>query len=486
MEDRWKKSFSEALSDYEGDAPDLSWDKVRDAYDKAAAGGKTRRLPVYVAWLSGAAAVLAAALLFLPRKDARVEDMTAFVEEVQAVAPGQDVAAADEPGRNGYGETEPGDAALEKSAADEPAVEPAADDALGANILRDDAGAEKLQDTGRIAARHLYDAEEVETAEIRQVSAETAVDMPVYAETVEDMTVPAENEDVAAGYRESEKKAAREYWARVEAEESSAKAGHGIPVSIGLGGGTASSYSARGGGNGYSPGPVSDPVLMDSFDGHVADPSPDPVYGEEGSGPSASLMSSSPSSEISSESLHRLPVRLGLSARIGLGPRLSITTGVTYTLLKSDFTENHSGCESVNTQTLNYIGIPVAASLNLFSAGGFNLYANAGARLEKLVCASMDSRVRVLSSGAEIPYEALPGNSPLRPMEKPSDKGVQFALEGSLGLEYMFDGHWGISLEPGAVWYVPRGNGAPETFYTAHPLAFDITLGLRYRFGGKQ
>ena len=481
MEDKWKKSFSEALSDYEGDAPDLSWDKVRDAYD-VAAGGRTRRLPVYVAWLSGAAAVLAAVVLLLPGKDARVDDMVALVEKAEEVVAGQDVAVAEEPAGNGYGKTAPGDAALEKSATEEPVVRLTAEDAEGAKKQRDPEGAKKQRDAMRIA-ENLPD--EAETAVDLKDAGETAEKKTVSAGTAEDMQVSAENEGVDPEVGEAEKQAAREYWARVEAEERPVKAGRGTPVSIGLVGGTASPYSARGGGNDYSGGPVSDPVRMNYFDGHVADPSPDPVYGEEGDAPSASLMSASPSSEISRESLHRLPVRLGISARIGLGPRLSVTTGVTYTLLRSDFTENHSGCESVNTRKLSYIGIPVAASLNLFSAGGFSLYANAGARFEKLVCASVDSRVRVLSSGVEIPYEALPENSPLRPMEKPSGKGVQFALEGSLGLEYMFDGRWGISLEPGTVWYVPRGSGAPEDFYTAHPLAFDVTLGLRYRFGGK-
>lgn len=478
MEDKWKKSFSEALSDYEGDAPDLSWDKVRDAYE-VAAGGKTRRFPVYVAWLSGAAAVLAAVVLLLPGKDARVDDMVALVEEVEEMASGQEVAAAEEP-----------------------VVGLTSEDPEGAKKQRDPEGSKKLRDTGRIAENLPDEAETAvvfkdagDTAENKtvsagiaanmQVSSGIAEDMQAAVGTEEDMQVSAENEGFDPEVGEAEKKAAREYWAKVEAEERPVKAGRGTPVSIGLVGGTASPYSARSGGNDYSGGPVSDPVLMDYFDGHVAGPSPDPVYGEEGGGPSASPTAASPSSEINRESLHRLPVRLGFSTRIGLGPRLGITTGVTYTLLKSDFTENHSGCESVNTQTLSYIGIPVAASLNLFSAGGFNLYANAGARLEKLVCASVDSRVRVLSSGVEIPYEALPENSPLRPMEKPSGKGVQFALEGSLGLEYMFDDRWGISLEPGAVWYVPRGSGAPEDFYTAHPLAFDVTLGLRYRFGGK-
>ena len=53
MEDKWKQSFKSALSDYEGEGVDLSWDEVWDAYDSTR---KKRILPVALYWAAAAAA----------------------------------------------------------------------------------------------------------------------------------------------------------------------------------------------------------------------------------------------------------------------------------------------------------------------------------------------------------------------------------------------------------------------------------------------
>ena len=55
---------------------------------------------------------------------------------------------------------------------------------------------------------------------------------------------------------------------------------------------------------------------------------------------------------------------------------------------------------------------------------------------------------------------------------------VQFLTAAGLGLQFKFNQHLGIYVEPSAQWYVPTSSNL-ETYRTEHPFMFAIPVGLR-------
>ena len=85
---------------------------------------------------------------------------------------------------------------------------------------------------------------------------------------------------------------------------------------------------------------------------------------------------------------HRQPVRFGLSLRYRLDNRWSIETGLTYTRLSSDITTIGDDVTTTTEQRLNYIGLPLNISYELWRSRFFGLYVSGGGMIEKMLDAS--------------------------------------------------------------------------------------------------
>jgi hypothetical protein len=100
---------------------------------------------------------------------------------------------------------------------------------------------------------------------------------------------------------------------------------------------------------------------------------------------------------------------------------------------------------STTEQRLNYIGLPLSISYDLWKTKHFGLYISAGGMIEK----SLDT-------------------SPW-----------QFSLNGSAGAEYKLTDFFSLYAEPGLGYYFPDGSSIP-TIYQDHPLNFNLSFGLRF------
>ena len=141
---------------------------------------------------------------------------------------------------------------------------------------------------------------------------------------------------------------------------------------------------------------------------------------------------------------HRQPVRFGLSLRYRLDDRWSVESGLSYTRLSSDITTIVEDKATVTEQRLNYIGLPLNISYDLWKNRRFGLYVSAGGMIEK----SLDT-------------------SPW-----------QFSLNGAAGAEYKLSSYFSLYAEPGIGYYFKDGSGTP-TIYKDHPLNFNLSFGLR-------
>lgn len=142
---------------------------------------------------------------------------------------------------------------------------------------------------------------------------------------------------------------------------------------------------------------------------------------------------------------HRLPIRFGLSLHYRLNDHWSIESGLLYTHLSSDITITEDGITTVKEQGLNYIGLPVNISYDLWRTHQLGLYVSAGGLIEK----SLDT-------------------SPW-----------QFSINGAAGAEYNLTDFLSLYAEPGLGYFFKDGSSTPN-IYQDRPLNFNLRLGLRF------
>ena len=158
---------------------------------------------------------------------------------------------------------------------------------------------------------------------------------------------------------------------------------------------------------------------------------------------------------------HDLPIKVGVSLRYNIDERWSIVTGINYSYLHSTFkvneNSNHHG-----SQKLHYIGIPLAASFNIWKNDQLKLYITAGGTAEKLLKGYMNE---ILPSGNE-------ENSTL------SEKRMQWSMQGAAGMEYDITPSLGIYIEPGVSHHFDNHSDI-QNIYKDKPWNFSLNLGFR-------
>ena len=154
---------------------------------------------------------------------------------------------------------------------------------------------------------------------------------------------------------------------------------------------------------------------------------------------------------------HYQPVSFGLTVKIPISSVLSLSSGLVYTRLHSDFTNIANGYPIEQEQTLRYVGIPLSAQYRLWHVLGFDLYATAGGQMD------VNVKARYVSSGTEVAVE--------------KDR-LQFSVQGALGVQYNFIPWLGIYAEPGVKYYFDNGSRV-RNFFKDKPTNFNLQLGLR-------
>jgi len=167
---------------------------------------------------------------------------------------------------------------------------------------------------------------------------------------------------------------------------------------------------------------------------------------------------------------HHQPIRIGLSVKYALSERWGVETGLAYSYLRSDISEERSPYTINAKQKVGYLGIPLAASYNIIKAKPLHLYLLAGTMLEIPVMAKADEAM--VSNGVET----------TRQERSLSKSGLQLSFLGRLGAEYNLTPSLGIYVEPGVSYYLDNGSNI-ETAYSDKPFNFNLNLGVRLTIG---
>ena len=154
---------------------------------------------------------------------------------------------------------------------------------------------------------------------------------------------------------------------------------------------------------------------------------------------------------------HYQPISFGLTLKFAISSVLSLSSGVVYTRLRSDFTNIANGYPIEQEQTLHYLGIPLSAQYRFWHLHGLNVYATAGGQIDYNV------KAKYLSGNTEIDFER--------------DR-LQFSVQGALGIQYDFIPQLGIYAEPGVKYYFDNGSRV-QNFFKDKPTNFNLQLGLR-------
>lgn len=151
---------------------------------------------------------------------------------------------------------------------------------------------------------------------------------------------------------------------------------------------------------------------------------------------------------------------IGLSVRRQLSKRLSIESGLSYTLLSSDVTIGISEHENTKAERLNqklhYLGIPLSLNITLQESQRWQLYASAGGMAEHSIAASLGGNSFAINAW-------------------------QWSVNGAIGGQYNVSKYLGIYLEPRINYYFDDHTGI-QSIRTESPCNLSLRIGLRLSY----
>jgi hypothetical protein len=155
------------------------------------------------------------------------------------------------------------------------------------------------------------------------------------------------------------------------------------------------------------------------------------------------------------------PISFGLSVNIPISSGFSVSSGVVYTRLRSDFTSIANSLVYERQQTLHYVGIPLTVQYNVWQWRGLNVYATAGGQ------ADFNVKAYVTMEGSETKLEK---------------DDLQWSVNAAAGVQYNFIPQLGIYVEPGIKHYFDNGSHI-RNFFKHRPTNFNLQVGLRLNMG---
>lgn len=177
--------------------------------------------------------------------------------------------------------------------------------------------------------------------------------------------------------------------------------------------------------------------------------------------------------EVQEEYSHKIPVKVGLTARYNITGRLGVETGLTYSILSSSVKTGNSETGknwSSGSQTLHYIGIPLNISFNILNSRYVNIYVTGGGMMEKSISGSIKTD------------EYVDGKFARTLTAKISPKGLQWSVNAAAGIQANILPQLGFFVEPGVSHHFKNGSRV-RSIYTDKPTDFSLGFGLRYSFG---
>ena len=171
----------------------------------------------------------------------------------------------------------------------------------------------------------------------------------------------------------------------------------------------------------------------------------------------------------SGQSTYGVPFTMGLGVRFRLTDKLSLGTGLDYSLLTRSFNGSYSGSAASAydgriMHSLSYIGVPVNAYYDLFQTRDelIRIYAWGGGEAEYCI----SNRYRLMNTANTVIADKA--------------GGFQFSAAAGLGLEFKLSDVLGLYADPSVRYYFHGDQ--PKSVRTDKPFMFNFDAGLRFNF----
>jgi RNA polymerase sigma factor, sigma-70 family len=162
---------------------------------------------------------------------------------------------------------------------------------------------------------------------------------------------------------------------------------------------------------------------------------------------------------------HCRPKTFGLSINKQLSPKWTFGTGITYTRLKSEFESEYNKARLVKTQKIDYVGIPLRLTYQVWSKGRFNAYMTGGMAFEMPVYSSLEKKYIITADSSYT-------------LKRDIKPRYQWSVNLGVGVQYKLFKPFSLYLEPNMFYYF-RNSSNLETYRTEHPFIITVPFGLR-------
>ena len=170
--------------------------------------------------------------------------------------------------------------------------------------------------------------------------------------------------------------------------------------------------------------------------------------------------------DIESELRHKVPVRLTLGVSYAITDRLSVVSGLSHTLLLSEYMEGTQQNYKRGEQRVEYVGVPINLKYDFYSSTRLDVYASAGLTLDKCIKANRTDDY------------FLSGENRLKEVISLGEHPFQLSAGAAFGAEYrIYDSLW-LFGECGLAYFF-NDRSSLEILYKERPLNATFNLGIR-------
>ena len=184
----------------------------------------------------------------------------------------------------------------------------------------------------------------------------------------------------------------------------------------------------------------------------------------------AIINSGHPSEPITETKHHERPLTLQLSLSRQLNNRWSLSTGLSYTRMKSTFQGGNENTLIHRTQKIHYLGIPLRLNYRLTGGKRWSLYTSGGLQLDLPVSSTLSTQYIYGGPYADIDTPSA--------VETTINAPWQWSFGIGAGVQYEIVPHLKVYLEPSLNYYIPSSETV-ETYRTEHPFDLSLPLGIR-------
>lgn len=179
---------------------------------------------------------------------------------------------------------------------------------------------------------------------------------------------------------------------------------------------------------------------------------------------------------------HKQPISLGITIGKRLSPRLSIETGLIYTYLSSDIKSN-SVFEIDESQSFNYLGIPISLNYTFYQLGNAKFYTSIGGMVQKDIKGQYISNMGFskIDGAGQPSVNDIYHQEPYYIKKSIKQSNPQFSVRTTLGIAYPLYKKLYIYGTIGGAYYFDAGNEY-RTIYSDKKAQLDLNLGVKVDF----